>query len=148
MSHSVAKSNDFLPLRFSLAWTSRACGSFQFSNRRECGFELGQWMLGAVGRRVISAECTKAGGSFPAGSRAGMSEQLCEAAGSIPGGFGWSWNQKITWLPFPEVKVNCSGLHSGQSWEGKFCWRKIKQHQEWENELCKGCASVTQMPYL
>lgn len=46
MSHSVAKSNDFLPLRFSLAWTSRACDSFQFSYRRGCGFELGQWMLG------------------------------------------------------------------------------------------------------
>lgn len=148
MSHSVAKNIDFLPLRFSLAWTSRACDSFQFSYRRGCGFELGQWMLGGCWEEGDFCRVHKARWELSCREQSWMSEQLCEAAGSILGWFGWSWNQKITWLPFPEVKVNCSGLHPGESWEGKFCWRKIKQHQEWENELCKGCASVTQMPYL
>lgn len=72
----------------------------------------------------------KPGGSFPPGSRAGMSEQLCETAGSIVRGFVQWWNQKTTWLPFPEQKVDWSGLHSGESWEERFCWRKIKQHPE------------------
>lgn len=40
VSHSMAKSNNFLPLRFSLAWTSRPCYNFQLE---------GMWVwIGAV----------------------------------------------------------------------------------------------------
>lgn len=110
---------------------------------RECGFELdvtgllgGGWFLQSAQKARWKLSCREQ--NWDEWAAVWDSRKHCERV----------WNQKIIWLPFPEQKVKCSGLHSGQSWEERFCWRKIKQHQEWENELCKGCASVTQMPYL